>query len=82
MEQPTSSQSAAERLSEEVASLSVEAGGGTVKNAVAGRDTLKNPVLSSVAGTPKGAESPPPSRSQTPQRSDHAPMGVPRSASK
>ena len=71
--QQTPSQSAAERLSEEVAALTVEAGGDKVRRSAA---------LSSLSGAGKGSESPSSSRPQTPQRLDHPPMGVPRSSSK
>lgn len=67
--QQTPGESASDRLSEEVAALTVEAGG----------DKAKNPALSAAS---KGAESPSSSRPQTPQRFEHPPMGVPRSSSK
>ncbi|KAK7100178.1 HBS1-like protein isoform X2 [Littorina saxatilis] len=71
--QQSQGEDAADRLNQEVAALSVASGG----------DKVKNPALSSVSGAAaKGTESPSSSRPQTPQKLDHAPMGVPRSASR
>ncbi|XP_076440596.1 HBS1-like protein isoform X2 [Babylonia areolata] len=73
-QQASSAKSGTDGLSEAVGAVSLEPS----RNGPA----AKNPAVTSVAGASKGSESPPTSRSQTPQRWEHPPMGVPRSASK